>query len=32
MALVEVITAVIGAGAGVVCAIPVVVKWIRRRQ
>ncbi len=31
MALVEVITAVIGAATGVVCAIPVVTKWIKRR-
>jgi hypothetical protein len=31
MALVEVITAVVSAAAGVVCAIHVVTKWIRRR-
>jgi hypothetical protein len=29
--LVETITAVVGAAAGIVCAIPVVIKWIRRR-
>jgi hypothetical protein len=32
MALIEVITAVIGTAAGVVCAIPVVTKWVRRRR
>jgi hypothetical protein len=31
MALVEIITAVVGAAAGVVCAIPVVIKWIRHQ-
>gem|GEM_PF-3844922 len=31
MALVEIITAVVGAASGVVCAIPVLTKWVRRR-
>jgi hypothetical protein len=31
MALIQVITSVVGTAAGVVCAIPVVIKWIRRR-
>lgn len=31
MALVEAITAVAGAVAGVLCAIPVVIKWIKHR-
>jgi hypothetical protein len=30
MALTEVITTIVSAAAGVVCAIPVVTKWIRR--
>jgi hypothetical protein len=32
MALTEVITTVVAAAAGVVCAIPVVAKWFRRRR
>jgi hypothetical protein len=32
MALIEVITAVTGSAAGVVCAIPVATKWVRRRR
>lgn len=31
MALVETITGVVGAVTGVVCAIPVVIKWIKNR-
>jgi hypothetical protein len=32
MALIEVISAVLGTAAGVVSAIPVVTKWVRRRR